>query len=349
MRVAVTGASGFIGSKFVELFTDKYESVKSLDSKNYPLGIYEKILEATKDTDVIVHTAFDHSYKNNISGIQNILKACEQNGVKKLIHISTVSVYDPNIKGILDENSPYSKLNDPYSKEKRKIEQEIENYKNRGFDIVILQPTIVYGLGGNWTKYALHTCKAKEVKLPDSGNKICNAVHVEDVANAIYRASISDIKFDRFLISGVEAITWREFYSKHCEVLKELNLPSNCNIQNSTNKNEFHKKKLIDVVFQLWFKTPFGNLFDMMIGLLKKLRAKSYANTNSKEELKIFLQSKVSENILEPLAITKKVHNCTFTVDSQKAKEKIGYAGLVSFEDGVKKLRDGIVVYSTEQ
>ena len=89
MRVAVTGGSGFVGSTFIKLFGEKFESIKSLDSKIAPLGDYEKILESTKDTDILIHTAFDHSY---ISGIKNILKACEQSGIKKLIHISTVSV-----------------------------------------------------------------------------------------------------------------------------------------------------------------------------------------------------------------------------------------------------------------
>ncbi|WP_027390042.1 NAD-dependent epimerase/dehydratase family protein [Chrysiogenes arsenatis] len=343
MRVSVTGGSGFIGSKFIELFADKFKSIKSLDSKSFPLDNYEQILDATKDIDILVHTAFDHNYKNNISGIKNILKACEQNGIKKLIHISTVSVYEPDAKGVLNENSPYSKLNDPYSKEKRKIEQEIEKYKNRAFDIIILQPTIVYGLGGNWTKYALHVCKAKEVRLSDSGNTVCNAVHVDDVANAIYQSCLSNVKFEKFLISGKGTITWKEFYSRHCELLRELNLPSNCDIQNSTNENEFHKKKLVDVVFQLWFKTPFGNVFDLMIGVLKKLRAKSYSNTNSKEELKEFLQSEVSENILEPLAITKKVHDCDFEIESSKAKEQLKYQPLVNFDDGMSCFKRNLI------
>lgn len=82
MRVSVTG-----GSKFIELF----ESIKSLNSKSCPLDNYEKILEVTKDIDVLVHTAFDHNYKNNISGIKNILKACEQNGVKKLIQFLSMN------------------------------------------------------------------------------------------------------------------------------------------------------------------------------------------------------------------------------------------------------------------
>lgn len=343
MRIAVTGGSGFIGSKFIELFGDKFDSVKSLNSKSCPLGNYEQILDATKGIDILVNTAFDHSYKSNISGIKNILKACKQNGVKKLIHISTVSVYDPDINGKLDENSPYSKLNDPYSKEKRKIEQEIEKYKNKDFDIVILQPTIVYGLGGNWTKYTLHVCKAKEVRLPNDGDNICNAVYVDDVANAIYQACLSDVKFDKFLISGSELITWKEFYSKHCEVISGLNMPSSCNIHNSSNENEFHKKKIVDIVFQLWFKTPIGNVLDMLVGILKKLRAKSYTSTSNNEDLKIFLQSEVSENILEPLAITKKVHKCNFVVDNRRAKENLRYQSSVSFDEAMKKFKDDIL------
>ena len=343
MKIAVTGGSGFIGSEFIEIFGDKFDSIKSLNSKNSPLCDYEKILESTKDIDILVHAAFDHTYKSNIVGIKNILKACEQNGIKKLIHISTVSVYDPDISGELNEESLYSKLNDPYSKEKRKIEEEIEKYKDKGFDIVILQPTIVYGLGGNWTKYALHICKAKEVKFPNSGKKICNAVHVGDVASAIYQSCMSDVKFDRFLISSSEAITWKEFYSKHCEVLNRLNLPSNCNIQNSTNENEFHKKKLVDTVFQIWFKTPVGNIFDMMVGVLKKLRAKSYVSTSNSDELKSFLKEEVVENILEPLAITKKVHNCSFKVSNKKANKRLGYISKISFEDGIDNLKENIM------
>ena len=74
MKVAVTGGSGFIGSQFIELFGDKFESVQSLDSKSCPLDDYKKILKATKYIDVLVHGAFDHSYKKNIYGIKKILK-----------------------------------------------------------------------------------------------------------------------------------------------------------------------------------------------------------------------------------------------------------------------------------
>jgi nucleoside-diphosphate-sugar epimerase len=343
MRVSVTGGSGFIGSRFIKLFGEKFESVKSLDSKTIPLNDYDKILGSTKNTDILIHTAFDHGYKSNIVGIKNILKACKENGIKKLIHISTVSVYDLDFNDKLDENRPYSKFNDPYSKEKRKIEQEIEKYQDRSFDIVILQPTIVYGLGGNWTKYALHVCKAKEVRLPNNGENICNSVYVDDVASAIYQSCLSNIKYEKILISGDENITWNEFYLKQCKVLDDLALPSNCNIENNTNKNEFHSKNIINFIFILWFKTPLGNIFDLIIGTLKKLRARSYKSTSSDEEMRRFLKSDIGKNILTPLGITKKVHNCKSYADISKAKKLLNYNPKYNFDDGMKNIKDNIL------
>ena len=342
MRVAVIGGSGFIGRKFIELYKDKFDSIVSLNSQNAPLNNFNKVLKNTQEVDVLVHTAFDHNYKDNIIGIKNILKVCEQNNIKKLIYISTVSVYNPDISGNLDENSPYSNINDPYSKEKRKIESEFDRYKDSDLNIIILQPSIVYGLGGNWTKYALHVCKSKTLLLPNEGNSICNAVYVDDVALAIYNSCISSLKYEKILISGKENVTWKEFYQQQCKILKELGLQFSCNIENNKSKNEFHSRGIINFVFILWFKTPLGNVFDLMIGILKKIRAMSYKNTSSNADMKIFLESNINNNILVPLGITKKVHSCKFFIDISKAKKLLNYEPNCNFSSGIEKIKKDI-------
>ncbi len=339
MKVAVTGASGFVGGKFVKLYKNQFEIIK-LNSKNAPLNNYEKLRLLTQESDILVHTAFDHNYKDNIIGIENILKVCKENNIKKLIYLSTISVYDPDIKGVLTENSPYSHLNDPYSKEKRKIEKIIDNF-DKTFDVVVLQPSIVYGLGGNWTKYALHVCKSKAVKLPNNAEDICNAIYVDDVASAIYQSCVNNIKYEKILISS-DVINWKNFYCNQCEILQKLNLPSNCNIENNSNQNEFHSNSLINFIFTLWFKTPFGNIFDVMIGTLKNIRARSYKDTSSKEALKEFLQSEISQNILEPSGITKKVHSCKFQVDTTKAKNLLKFEPKYNLEKTIEDMRQEI-------
>lgn len=342
MKIAVTGGSGFIASRFIEMYQNKFDLIKVLNSKNAPLDNFNNILESTKDVDIIIHSAFDHSYKNNIIGIKNILKACKVNGIKKLIHMSTVSVYDLNIQGKLSEESIYSNLSDPYSKEKRKIEYEINKYRDLGIDIIILQPTIVYGLGGNWTKYALHACKSKVLKLPSSGERICNAVYVDDVATAIYNASLSRIKYGKFLVSSNEEITWKKFYQAHCQVLKELKVFSMCDIKDSLNNNEFHTNYIINFIFNIWFKTPFGSIFYLIISFLKKLRAKQYSSFNSKNEFKVFIKSKLGENILEPSGITKKLHDSNFKVSNKNSIEILKYSTKFTLVDGMNKLKSDI-------
>ncbi len=339
MKVAVLGASGFIGSKFVELYQNKFEIAK-LSSQLAPLNDYDKIKENTKNIDVLVHCAFDHSYKSNIVGIKNVLQVCKENNIKKLIYLSTVSVYDPDLDGNLNENSKYSNLNDPYSKEKRKIEKIIDDF-DKSFDVFVLQPTIVYGLGGNWTKYALHVCKSQKTLLPNHGESKANIVYVDDVANAIYSSINSNIKYEKILISN-EVISWREFYCKQCEILKELNLPSNCSIENDNSQNEFHSNNLINFIFTLWFKTPLGNIFDLMISTLKNIRAKNYKDTSSKDTLIKFLNSNIGQNVLNPSGITKKVHNAKFTADILKAKNILSFAPKYSFDKALQEMKKDI-------
>jgi UDP-glucose 4-epimerase len=111
-RILVTGSAGKLGSVTVNyLRRNGYEVVGAdimksattdvlLDIKNA-----KNVLEITKSMDVIVHTAAMHGkhfelkyprrdfIKTNIDGTFNLLNACVKNGIKKLIYISTTSIY----------------------------------------------------------------------------------------------------------------------------------------------------------------------------------------------------------------------------------------------------------------
>lgn len=196
----------------------------------------------------------------------------------------------------------------------------------------------MYGLGGNWTKYALHVCKSKKTLLPSGGEDKANIVYVDDVANAVYKSILSDIRYEKILIS-TEVVSWREFYCKQCEILRELNLSSNCKIKKDSSINEFHSNSLINFIFVLWFKTPLGDVLDLMIGTLKKLRAKRYKDTSSKDTLIEFLKSDIAQNVLSPSGITKKVHNAKFEVNISKAKKILHYAPQFSFDKALLQMK----------
>lgn len=334
MKIAVTGATGFIASRFIELYKNQFAEVVPLSSKNAPLNNYQAIEMHLKGVNVVVHTAFDHYYQHNIQGLKNIIQACQKNKVQKLVFLSTVSVYDPNIEVQLTENSAYSSYHDPYAKEKIHLEKILTNVK--GLEVIILQPTIVYGLGGAWTKYAINACKHQQLMLPNQGTYVCNAVYVDDVAQAIFKATqVQNISFAKFLISGNEQVTWKLFYQLHHQALSAHHLPSDLSIGLAT-KSEFHSKSLFNMIFQLWFKTKLHVVFDTSIKLLKKMREKKYAHyTLSQSD---FLKSELIDKYLEPVGITKKVHHSNFVVNITLAREQLGYQPMFDLNKAQQQL-----------
>jgi nucleoside-diphosphate-sugar epimerase len=86
-----------------------------------------------------------------------------------------------------------------------------------GIEFVALQPTIVYGPGApSWTINPLRMLKSGQVVLLNGGDGICNGVYVDDVVLAMLCAAESKAGAgERYLVSGPEAVTWREFYGAY--------------------------------------------------------------------------------------------------------------------------------------
>ncbi len=124
-----TGINGLVGSKFVEIFENKY-SIDKLDiaDPKLPVDITDEssVNNAIKNStaEFIVHYAaytdvtgawkqkgdkFGLAYKVNVNGTKNIVKACKNFG-KHLIHISTAYVFNGEKKGLYTESDSLSPI-----------------------------------------------------------------------------------------------------------------------------------------------------------------------------------------------------------------------------------------------
>ena len=177
LKVLVTGADGFIGSRLVELLVAKEYQVKALCQYNSfnNWGWIEEVncknsveilmgdirdphycKSITKDVDLIYHlaaliaipysyTAPDSYVDTNIKGTLNICQAAKENGNIRVIHTSTSEVYGTAQYVPIDENHPMQ-AQSPYSATKIAADALAMSFYN-AFDlpISIARPFNTYG------------------------------------------------------------------------------------------------------------------------------------------------------------------------------------------------------------
>jgi predicted dehydrogenase/nucleoside-diphosphate-sugar epimerase len=239
IKILVTGATGFIGGRRVErLILEKQAQVKAM-VRNYsqaarlarfPLEMCKAELTDTEAIDravagcaMVFHLAYDFSApKKNLAGIRNLAKSCLQHGVKRFVHVSTAAVYGLLLEGDITEDSPSNSGGANYADTKLAVEQEILKYgSEHGLPVSVIQPTVVYGpFGGAFTISSVMRMVNGTLVLPNEGQGLCNAVYIDDVVDAILHAAECDnADGERFLISGRESCTWREFFGTYEKIL----------------------------------------------------------------------------------------------------------------------------------
>ncbi len=156
-NILITGGAGYIGSHISEVLIKNKKKIFIADnlSTGYRRLINKKakffkvdILKNKKIREIILKNEIDSVihlaanliigegekypkkyFKNNVSGTQNLLKACENTGVKNLVFSSTAAVYkDGQYK--VNENS-IIKPKSVYGKTKIKAEKIIKRFCKR--------------------------------------------------------------------------------------------------------------------------------------------------------------------------------------------------------------------------
>lgn len=231
MRVAVTGAGGFIGGRLAALLAEQpsVAEIRLLARRRGPgrtvtprLNDPAQVQAALQGCHAVVHCAFDnYDLPANLAIAQGLAEAAVRAGAR-LVHLSSAVIHEPFPDGPLDEGAPATPDGDAYKDAKIAIEQALLSFvRERGLDLVILRPTIVYGPGGGaWTDSPVRELLTGEVMLPAQGEGLCNAVFVDDVCQAAVAALTADIASGEcFLISGAAPVTWREFLGAYERML----------------------------------------------------------------------------------------------------------------------------------
>jgi nucleoside-diphosphate-sugar epimerase len=247
MKILVTGATGFIGIHLCnELARRGYivnalyrsdEKARYLKNKNIRLFRGDvtdtlSLKNAVKGCDFVFHLAAYAQvwsknprmfHEINYTGTLNVLNEAEQAGVKKIVVTSTAGVLGPSDGDMVDENTkrqvPFFTL---YEKTKSDAERLILGRAAKGMNVVIVNPTRVYGPGllnasNSVTRIIKSYVKGKFRFLPGNGESIGNYVFISDVISGLILALEKGVAGERYILGG-ENLSYKDFF----KVLSEL-------------------------------------------------------------------------------------------------------------------------------
>ena len=229
-KVLVTGGTGFIGAYIIKELVGKGYHVRAIRRSNkLPFFISPDILnkvewvtgdvldvislnEAMQGVDAVIHSAavvsFDkrerkQMYNTNVDGTANVVNLSLENGIKKLVHISSISALGRTATGEkVNEEKKWlnSKLNSHYGISKNKAEMEVWRGMGEGLDAVIINPSTVLGFG-NWHDSSCAIFKNSYKGFPWYTKGVNGFVAVEDVAKIAVLLMESNITEERFIIN----------------------------------------------------------------------------------------------------------------------------------------------------
>ncbi len=233
--ILVTGGSGLLGNALIQTLLGKGRKVRALVHKT-PLDIEHpnlttvsgdlldvfSIEDSLQGIDEVFHCAgfvsyapkmLEKLYKINVEGTANLVNACLSMGIRKLVHVSSVSALASAQEGLISEKNPWDKPaeNSSYGKTKYLGEMEVWRAMAEGLNAVIVNPSVILGTG-NWENGSSSLFKSVYDEFPWYSEGITGFVDVQDVVNAMILLMTSDVSEERFIISA-ENKTFKEVFN----------------------------------------------------------------------------------------------------------------------------------------
>lgn len=230
MKWAVLGASGFVGSRFVEKMHLTGEASVRPIVRNFPslarlarfeldwrvtdLADVPKLTQALEGCDVLLHSIVgDESVI--LGTIPPVYEAARLAGIRRIIYLSSSSVHGLMPDHSTTEETPLSEKQ-PFSYNNAKVRAEKLWAKMRStgkVEVVGLRPSIVFGPRSRWCSDLAQEALNGTAYLLRGGTGICNTIYVDNLLQAIVLAAeASQVDGHYFLVRDREMVTWKDFY-----------------------------------------------------------------------------------------------------------------------------------------
>ncbi|MEX2173277.1 MAG: NAD-dependent epimerase/dehydratase family protein [Pirellulaceae bacterium] len=208
MHALVTGAGGFLGQYLVEQLVARGDRVRTLSRRRYPqldpLGVEQvlgdiqdpaAVLAACRDVDVVFHVAavagiwgpWQHYHGINTVGTHNVVAACRQARVGRLVFTSSPSVtFAGSDQCGVDESAPYpARWLCHYPHSKALAEQAVLGANGPDLATCSLRPHLIWGpRDTHLIPRLIERARRGQLRQVGGGQNLVDAVYVENAAQA---------------------------------------------------------------------------------------------------------------------------------------------------------------------
>lgn len=213
MKILVTGGSGFLGKAIVKklvaldhevsyISRNKAEGLDELNVQWFQGSIaqVELVDKAIQNQEGVIHTAAKAGYwgsrasyyQTNVIGTENIIRACQQHAVSKLVFTSSPSIVfnGSDLKGV-DESIEVPEKHLCYYSETKAISEKLVLSANgkKGLATVSLRPHLIYGPGDNHLlPRVVSSAKAGKLKIVGDGLNKVDVIYIDNAVDAHIKA-----------------------------------------------------------------------------------------------------------------------------------------------------------------
>lgn len=228
--ILITGGTGLVGSYLLKELVKQNKPVRALyrsapSSLLTPEEIKKiewiqgdildtgSLAEAMQNATQVYHAAAivsfsphrtNEMFRINVEGTANVVNTAIEAGIKKMVHVSSVSAMGRLRNNQVINESMYwtpETSNSNYGKSKYLAELEVWRGIAEGLEAVIVNPVIIFG-AGDWQQGSSKIFKTAYDEFPWYTGGMSGFVDVRDVVRAMVMLMESEIKSERFILSS---------------------------------------------------------------------------------------------------------------------------------------------------